>query len=110
MINDHYEFLLNRYVVELGVAVGASHPIGGGDVGEGWRLELADGRTVWDGITNPVALKHLRSLNLDTTRVTDAGLKELTRLPQLETLDLGHHEHRFRGKGNKPIETEISPV
>ena len=28
----------------LGVAVGASHPIGGGDVGEGWRLELADGR------------------------------------------------------------------
>ena len=31
----------------LGVAVGASHPIGGGDVGEGWRLELADGRTVY---------------------------------------------------------------
>ena len=31
----------------LGVAVGASHPIGGGDVGEGWRLELADGRVVY---------------------------------------------------------------
>jgi fructosamine-3-kinase len=31
----------------LGVAVGASHPIGGGDVGEGWRLDLADGRTVY---------------------------------------------------------------
>lgn len=31
----------------LGVAVGASHPFGGGDVGEGWRLELADGRTVY---------------------------------------------------------------
>jgi len=31
----------------LGVAVGASHPIGGGDVGEGWRLELADGRAVY---------------------------------------------------------------
>jgi fructosamine-3-kinase len=31
----------------MGVAVGASHPIGGGDVGEGWRLELADGRTVY---------------------------------------------------------------
>jgi fructosamine-3-kinase len=31
----------------LGVAVGASHPFGGGDVGEGWRLELADGRVVY---------------------------------------------------------------
>ncbi len=53
------------------------------------RLDLAYCKGVTDaGVKELAALQQLQSLNLQETEVTDAGLKELTALKQMQTLNL----------------------
>ena len=49
------------------------------------------------GLKELAGLKNLQSLNLDDTKVTDAGLKELAGLKSLQSLDLYKHQGDGRG-------------